>query len=104
MNAMKQFRRIAMVAAGVLVTASISQAVPVIFDDFNTNEGHFTTDPLNTAGVPNSGTTNGFAHPSSASRIMENPLEGAGAQQIMLTDDATPGGSARLRHLSGGAA
>ncbi|MES2572226.1 MAG: PEP-CTERM sorting domain-containing protein [Verrucomicrobiota bacterium] len=68
----------------------------IIFDNFNTDEGHF-------ASAPNfSGTTVGEDAATSADHILiEGPFEGAGHQKLTLIHDATST-AFRLRHLSGG--
>jgi hypothetical protein len=91
---MKRFRYIVVIAAGVLTLTSISPAAPIIFDDFNTNEGHFNA-------APNfSGSNLNVAATSTADRITSDTIEGAGAEVIVL-DATTAGSSTRLRFLSG---
>jgi hypothetical protein len=83
------------VVAVLLMMAGSAQAAPIIFDDFNTNEGHFTSSPFG-----GSGSSNGFASTSTADRVTSESVEGSGSQQISL--DVTSTTTARLRHLSGG--
>jgi hypothetical protein len=74
-----------------------ASAAIVVLDDFNVNEGHFTS------AANGSGSTNGINTTTSTMvRITTDSYEGAGSQELLLNDDATPGGTARLRHLSGG--
>jgi len=85
------------VGCGLILSLGITQAArgSVIFDDFNLNEGHFTSNPIG-----GSGSTNGIVAPSDATRITTEAVEGAGSQQIVLVPTAA-GNSMRLRHLSG---
>jgi hypothetical protein len=68
----------------------------VIFDDFNTNEGHFTSNVFNA-----SGSDTNLANTSTLARITSDQIEGAGSQQLVL-NQTTPSTVTRLRHLSGG--
>jgi hypothetical protein len=86
---------IAILAIALLLVTSSAQAAPIIFDDFNVDEGHFTTAPFG-----GSGSSNGFASTSTADRVTTQSVEGAGSQQISL--DVTSTTTSRLRHLSGG--
>ena len=81
--------------AVVLSFANSSSAVLVVFDDFNVDEGHFNQHPTF------SGSTNGIATNSTAVRVTTDSFEGAGNEQLVFNDDTTPGGSSRVRFLSG---
>lgn len=69
-------------------------AVPTIFDDFNVNEGRFTSAPAA------SGSTAGITASSTADRVTTSPLEGAGCQRLVLITNGVA--TVRVRHLSGG--
>lgn len=84
---------------GIMVAAlRFNASASIVFDDFNTNEGHF-------GYAPNfSGVTVGEDAASAADRVAtDNPFEGAGHQKLTLVHDATAT-ALRLRHLSGGPA
>jgi PEP-CTERM motif-containing protein len=91
---MKRLGCIAVVAAGMLAVTSSSWAASIIFDDFNTNEGHFNAVPTF------SGSNANVAATSTADRTTSDTIEGAGAEVIVL-DATTAGASTRLRFLSG---
>jgi hypothetical protein len=78
----------------VLAVTSYSTAAPIIFDDFNTNEGHFNQAPSF------SGSNLNMAATSTADRVTTGSLEGAGNESIVL-NPTTAGSSTRLRFLSG---
>ena len=82
-------------ALAVLAGASASSAAPIIFDDFNTTEGHFNL-------APNfSGTSVGESSASTADRVTtDGPAEGEGHQKLVLVHDGTAT-NMRIRHLSG---
>jgi hypothetical protein len=82
--------------AGAVLGAAPASAAIIVFDDFNTDEGHFAQAPTF------SGSTTGIATTSTADRITSDTFEGAGSEQLVLLDDATAGGSSRVRFLSGG--
>jgi hypothetical protein len=90
-------RRIHGALLGAALTAGgLTTQAATVFDNFNVNEGHFTSSPIG-----GSGSTNGIVAPSDATRVTTEAIEGAGSQQIDLVPTAT-GNSMRLRHLSGG--
>jgi hypothetical protein len=84
-----------------------AHAAVVVIDDFEINEGHFTSNP-NTG----SGSTQGFVEAggtaATADRVTTEAFAGLASQQIILDDDTLVAGSGanldswRLRHLSGG--
>ncbi len=78
----------------LLAAASTLRAAPTVFDDFNVNEGKFTSVP--TA----SGSTVGILAASTADRVTVAPREGAGCQQLVLITNGAA--TVRIRHLSGG--
>lgn len=81
-------------AATMALAIGSAQAAPIVFDDFNADEGHFNL-------APNfSGTTVGESNTSTADRTTAEAREGEGSQQLVLVHD---GGATnfRLRHLSG---
>jgi hypothetical protein len=80
----------------VVACCSTASAALVVLDDFNTNEGRFGLAPTF------SGSTTGLAATSTADRITTDSYEGAGSEQLVFIDDATPGGASRVRFLSGG--
>ena len=84
--------------AGALALATLQSAqASIIFDDFNVNEGHFTSNPYGGSGSSVNLTTD-----STADRVTTNsPVEGVGHQALVLKA-ATVGTAIRLRHLSGG--
>src|SRR6478736_9300055 len=69
-------------------------AAPVLIDDFNVNEGHFSSVP--TA----SGSTVGILANSTADRVTTNPLEGAGCERLIFNTNSAA--TVRVRFLSGG--
>jgi hypothetical protein len=84
--------------AGVVAGAMAlgAGAAPIVFDDFNTTEGHFGYAP----GF--SGTTVGESANSTADRVeTDSPLEGLGHQKLVFIHDGTTT-NLRVRHLSGG--
>jgi hypothetical protein len=98
---------------GTLLTLLLSlfpgvcaRAAVVVLDDFEVNEGHFTSNP-NTG----SGTTQGFveagATAATADRVTTMAFTGLASQQVVIDDDTAVAGTAaaldswRLRHLSG---
>lgn len=80
----------------LLATSQLTRG-SIIFDDFNVDEGHFTSS------ITGSGTTAGFDTTlSTLDRVTtDNPLEGIGHQKLSLVYNGT-GATVRLRHLSGG--
>ena len=87
--------RLAGVAVGVTLAAASSTGASILFDDFNADEGHFTT-------APNiSGSNINIATTSTADRVTGSNYEGAGHEQIVL-NMTTSGATTRLRFLSGG--
>jgi hypothetical protein len=91
-------RKIILLCAATAWAASTqnSQAAPIIFADFNVNEGTFASAPSF------SGSNANVASSSTADRVTTDaPKEGAGHQKLVLVP-TTEGNSLRLRHLSGG--
>jgi hypothetical protein len=91
-------KRILLIAlAAVLATVGSPQAqaqsTNLIFDDFNINEGRFSTAPTF------SGSTAGILTSSTADRVTVNPVEGVGAQQLVFITNGAA--TVRVRHLSG---
>lgn len=79
-------------AAALLGAGTASGAI--VFDDFNTGEGHFNQAPSF------SGSNANVAASSTADQVTTNAIEGAGSERLVL--NATTAGSAtRLRFLSG---
>src|SRR4051812_39683385 len=88
---------LALAALATFTYAVNGRAAVMVFDNFNVDEGHFTSAPNG------SGSTNGInTTTSTLDRTTTDAYEGAGSQQLVLNDDATAGGTSRLRHLSGG--
>ncbi len=90
------------VAAMVAVAcgAATVQAAPIIFDDFNAGEGHFTLQPSFSGQSANVSTSSTADHDTTVA------LEGAGSQKltfIRLNSDPPAAAGYRVRHLSGGA-
>jgi hypothetical protein len=106
-----RIRTSALMAVGIVAYSALdsaAQAQIVVLDDFEVNEGHFTSNP-NTG----SGTTQGFfevapATIATADRVTTDFFDGLASQFITLDDDPNVGGTTanldswRLRHLSGG--
>jgi hypothetical protein len=89
---MSRFSFLAVAAAIVLVGWSTSAHASIIFDDFNTNEGHFNQAPTF------SGTTN-TSTASTADRITTGAFEGVGCEEVVaVMSTANP---ARIRFVSG---
>src|SRR5690242_14486488 len=85
----------AIAALAMASTFAANASAAIIFDDFNTNEGHF-------AQAPNfSGSTSNTAATSTADRITTDSFEGDGNQKIVL-NATTAGNATRVRFLSGG--
>ncbi len=95
---MRVTRFASLFAIAALATAAIAAtapAAPIIFADFNVDEGTFYL-------APNfSGSSSNVAATSTADRITSDSFEGAGSQQIVL-NHTTPGSATRTRFLSGG--
>ncbi|RIK80918.1 MAG: hypothetical protein DCC67_08745 [Planctomycetota bacterium] len=91
----KLTRALALVLAAATCLGTAS-AAPIIFADFNTDEG-----PFNVA--PNfSGTSVGESNLSTADRVTtDGPKEGAGHQKLVLVHDGSTT-NMRIRHLAGG--
>lgn len=89
---------IAALATALTFAANASAAI-IVLDDFDVNEGRFALAPTF------SGSTSGLATTSTADRITTDVFEGAGSEQLVFNDDTvTPGGTSRVRFLSGGGA
>jgi hypothetical protein len=87
----------AMLVTGLLMVPSATQATPIIFDDFNVNNGHFNSVPSA------SGSSSSLDTSSTSTRITTNgPVEGAGMQKLVLIAKTPGSGTLRCRHLSGG--
>ena len=92
----KSLRTGAWVSAALLGLAVTSvQAAPIIFDNFNVDEGHFGYAPSF------SGTSVGEDPTSTADRDTTVAFEGAASQKLVLVHDATTT-PLRIRHISGG--
>ena len=92
--------QLGVIAAGLLAGGSATQAAPIIFADYDTNEGPFNQHPTF------SGSTTGLATTSTADRVTTDNVPGdqpptSGAQHLVFNDDATPGGTSRVRFLAG---
>jgi hypothetical protein len=85
-----------LVVGAALPRTAEAQQTLLTFDNFNENEGHFATPPFGS-----SGSTNGIASTSTGDRDVGEHFEGAGSEKLVFVDDATAGGSARVRFLSG---
>jgi hypothetical protein len=84
-------------AVALLLTVPGALHASITFDDFNVNEGHFTSTP-----ATGSGSTANVAGTSTADRVTtDSPIEGSGHQKLVL-NATTAGNLMRLRHLSGG--
>lgn len=85
--------------AGLMVTVAViafGSAQAAVIDDFNINEGRFTSTPATGSG------TSQVDPASTADRVTtDGPFEGAGHQRLYLTNKSGAT-SFRLRHLSGG--
>jgi hypothetical protein len=82
----------AFIAIALLFVVSSAQAAPIIFDDFNTNEGHFNQNPTF------SGTSN-VSSASTANRVTTGSFEGLGNEEVVaVMSTVTP---ARIRFVSG---
>jgi hypothetical protein len=81
-----------LVAIALLLVASSAQAAPIIFDDFNTNEGHFNQNP-NFSGTSN------ISSASTANRVTTGSFEGAGNEEVVAVLSTT--NPARIRFVSG---
>ena len=92
---MKKAALLGVAGLGLFAFGGVAIGAPIIFDDFNTNEGHFNV-------APNfSGTSVGEASTSTADRVeTDSPLEGLGHQKLVLVHDGTAT-NLRIRHLSG---
>ena len=83
-------------AALAIGAASVASAAPIIFDDFNSGEGHFNV-------APNfSGTSVGELATSTADHDPANGVEGGSQNLVLLHDGSTT--NLRIRHLSGSGA
>src|SRR5689334_3525821 len=76
--------------------ASGAQAA-VIFDDFNTSLGHFTSGVTGAS----SGSNTNMDATSAHARTTTDSIEGSGSDKLTLVP-TTAGSTMRLRHLSGG--
>ena len=85
----------ACLGAGIAFLAGSATAAPIIFDDFNVDEGHFNL-------APNfSGSSSNIAATSTADRnAAGGALEGAGFERLVL-NATTAGSASRDRFLSG---
>ena len=92
-------RALAALITTLFVSGAITTSGQNIFDDFNVDEGHFTSDPNF------SGSSLNDAASSAADRFTtDGPIEGAGHQRLALDweDNADTGVNLQIRHLSGG--
>jgi len=89
---MSRYSFLAVAAAIVLLGWTTTARASIIFDDFNTNEGHFNQ-------APNfSGTTN-MSSASTADRVTTGAFEGIGCEEVVGVLSATNPG--RIRFVSG---
>jgi hypothetical protein len=73
------------------------QAAPIVFDDFNVDEGHFIHAPNFAGQMANVSAT------STATQVTTEALEGAGSQELVFIRSDVPAAAGfRVRHLSGG--
>lgn len=90
-------QRVARRAATITLAATLASsasAAPIIFDNFNSSLGHFTSNVFNA-----SGTDTGLANTSTNTRDTTTFFEGTGSDKLSLDVTST---TPRLRHLSGG--
>ena len=80
-------------ATALLLIVGKAQA-SIIFDDFNTDEGHFNLAPTF------SGSTTNVVSTSTADRVTASPFEGDGNEELVLTMTSTAAAT-RIRFLSG---
>jgi len=80
------------IMCGILMLGIGSAQASIIFDDFNTNEGHFNQSPTF------SSTTN-FTTASTADRITTDSIEGAGSESLVLVHSTAT--TNRVRFVSG---
>ena len=80
----KLFSKWSSFVAGLVLSLISAQATPIIIDDFNVNEGHFTS-------APNaSGSSRNIAASSTADRVTtDSPVEGAGHEKLVLTPNVS---------------
>ena len=83
--------RAVLIAVAMLLLASSAQA-SIVFDDFNTNEGHFNQNPTFSS-------TSNVASTSTADRITTGTFEGLGSERVVGVQSTVA--SARLRFVSG---
>lgn len=95
---MQQMRKLLAGAAVALFMGGSAQAV-TIFDDFNTNLGHFTSN-ISTA----SGSNSNMSTSSVSEWITSDSVDGPGGANQLTLVPTTAGNTMRLRHLSGGGA
>lgn len=89
---MSRFSFLAVAAAIVLLGWSSSAHASIIFDDFNTNEGHFNQ-------APNFSGTSNVSSASTADRITTGAFEGVGCEEVVaVLSTVNP---ARIRFVSG---
>ena len=87
--------RVLAIALTLSCSTSGAFAAAIIFDDFNTGEGHFTREPTF------SGSTAGILTTSTADQVgTDAPLEGPGHEKLVLNWDGTSSAQ-RVRFLSG---
>ncbi len=84
-----------LLAVAVLVLVSGRASADLVFDNFNINEGHFTSN-VTTA----SGSNVAMESTSTADRVTTDAREGLGSQKLTLVHNSTTSAQ-RLRHLSG---
>jgi len=96
----------ALAALAAVSASSSSSAAVIVIDDFEANEGHFTTAPSFSGTTAGETETAAGVGPSTADRDTTQAFQGVASQRIFLDDNPTanaPDGTAwRLRHLSGG--
>ena len=89
-------RRVSILTAALCAAIALLVVQParasLIFDDFNTNEGHFAT-------APTFSSTSNVSSASTADRVTSDAFEGAGSESINAVLSTT--NPARIRFLSG---
>ena len=87
---------------GLVAMGGVAQGAPIIFDDFNTNLGHFGYAP--NFASQSTGESTPPATPVGTNERVEtdSPLEGTGHQKLVLVHDGTTA-LMRIRHVSGAA-
>lgn len=94
---MRVLSRLCAAIVAMACGAASVQAAPIIFDDFNVDEGHFNLQPSF------AGQSANVSLASTAERVTTVALEGEGSQELVFIRSDTPSPAGyRVRHLSGG--